>query len=227
VYSYTKNKIYYSVQKGVIMKQINIKYHTQINNEILPYVTCGTTCIAEALQYLNDKTGSNYVCDDDGVFQRLNSDAIKDIAKKLIIQGVLDPSAMQYRQDDPKTATNESQYTHLNNFKIMLVEVANNITQGKNTFRESYETIEEIKQNIDNGFPVILSGMFTPGGHYITIVGYDDANNFICDDPYGIWTENYATTTIGLGSKVRYDQTKILNAVSNRKGLAMDCITIS
>lgn len=44
--------------------------------------------------------------------------------------------------------------------------------------------IEEIKRHLDKGYPCIISGSFTRGGHIIVVRGYDDKGLFV-NDPYG------------------------------------------
>jgi hypothetical protein len=46
--------------------------------------------------------------------------------------------------------------------------------------------IQDIKEHIKEGNPVIVHGYFTGFGHIIVIKGFDD-HNFICHDPYGEW----------------------------------------
>lgn len=45
--------------------------------------------------------------------------------------------------------------------------------------------IDIVKSRIDQGIPVMVSGSFPCGGHYVLIVGYD-GDNLIFNDPYPI-----------------------------------------
>ena len=187
-------------------KQLDTKYHTQINNKILPYVTCGVTCLAEYVDWLNKKFSKNYACDDDKLMEALNSDAMTNLAKSLIKQGVIDSSALEMRTDNPKTKdVDESKFNHTNNFKPMLSALGGFITNGEFNFKTEYLTVQEIEKSIDDEFPVQISAKFTSGGHFVLIVGYDtEKRSFIVDDPYGNWNKNYSDDTLGNGSKLEY-----------------------
>jgi len=198
-------------------KILATKYHTQINNEILPYASCGVTCMAMILNWLNDKFGTTYECDDDKLFEILNSKPIIDIAKELVKEGKLDKAALEYRVDNPKTVIDESKFTHLNNFKEVLVVLGNYITKEVFLFKEEYLSVDEIKKSIMEDMPVIISAKFTSGGHFVTLVGYDDANNYVVDDPYGDWNKSYSSETLGRGKKLSYDIKKLSNAVTFKK----------
>ena len=61
---------------------------------------------------------------------------------------------------------------------------------GLNAHFTTRASIEEIKQAIDKGIPVVVHGWFTvPSGHIVLFVGYD-SKGFIAHDPYGEWTPN-------------------------------------
>ncbi len=47
-------------------------------------------------------------------------------------------------------------------------------------------TIEQIKQWLAGGNPVIVHGYFTASGHVICLIGYND-RGFVVNDPYGEW----------------------------------------
>lgn len=188
-------------------KILATKYHSQLNNTILPYVSCGTTSLANYLQWLNIKFGTSFECDDDNVMKLLNSQPMIDKAKELVKKGVIDSAALEFRVDNPKTPNiNEANFNHANNFKEMLVAVANYITNGTFIFKVEYLSIDEIKASIDSDFPVIISAKFTSGGHFVQIVGYDESN-WICDDPYGSWNTGYKTDESG--AKVLYNRAKV------------------
>ena len=196
-------------------KVLNTNYHTQINNKVLPYVTCGTTCLASMLDWLNMQSGKEYPCDDDKVLEILNSAPIIEIAQSMIKSGALDSSALDYRADNPNTPNvDEAKYTHLNNFKEMLVTVGNFITKDSFIFQKNQLSFGDIKKSLDNNFPVTISGKFTAGGHFILLVGYDDEGNFIVDDPYGDWNSGYSQETIGKGAKLKYKADSINQAVT-------------
>jgi len=187
-------------------KQLDIIYHTQINNKILPYVTCGVTCLAEYIHWINKKFNKTYVCNDDKLMEILNSEALTNIAKDLIKKGIIDASALKIRIDNLKTKDiDESKFNHTNNFKPMLSALGGLVTKGEFNFKTEYLTIQEIDKSIDDEFPVQISAKFTSGGHFVLIVGYDtEKRSFIVDDPYGNWTKNYSDDTLGKGNKLDY-----------------------
>jgi uncharacterized protein YvpB len=47
-------------------------------------------------------------------------------------------------------------------------------------------TIEQTKQALASGSPVITHGYFTKSGHLVVLVGYDETGFFV-HDPYGEW----------------------------------------
>jgi len=161
---------------------------------------------------LNTKFGKDFACDDDDLMQILNSPPLIAIAKSMVNRGVIDSSALQYRVDNVSTVIDESKFAHLNNFKEMLTTVGNYITKDDFIFSMKYLTPGQIKESIDNDFPVIVSGKFTAGGHFILIVGYDNYN-WIVDDPYGDWNSNYSPETIGKGAKLLYNFARVDGAI--------------
>lgn len=208
---------------------LNIKYHNQINNEILPYSTCGPTTLSEYINYINDVYKKDYVCDDDQVFLILNSKEVIDIAKKMVKDGKLDPSALTPREDKLNTKINENSFLHLNNFSDMLAVLGTYLTNNEFEFKTMFLTIDEIKQRLANGFPVITSGKFTAGGHYIIFIGYDNEKNvFICDDPYGNFNKKYESSTLGKGQKMEYSIPKILEiATIKGKNNSFKCVSLA
>ena len=200
------------------MKVLDTKYHTQLNNKVLPYVTCGTTSLANYINWLDIKFGTNFQCDDDKVMEILNSQPLLARAKAMITQGIIDASALDVRDDhsgNPITIDGEH-FTHLNNFMEMLAVCGNFITNGQFDFKIEYKTPDEIKQIIDSDFPALISAKFTQSGHFVLIVGYDDEGNFIVDDPYGNWNDSYSTT--GDGSKLKYNIQKLESIYTFKKG---------
>jgi GH24 family phage-related lysozyme (muramidase)/uncharacterized protein YvpB len=47
--------------------------------------------------------------------------------------------------------------------------------------------IEQIKEALRNGIPVVVHGWFSTSGHIIVLIGYDE-KGFLVHDPYGEWT---------------------------------------
>ena len=201
------------------MKVLDTKYHTQVNNEILPFVTCGTTSLANYLNWINIHWNKAYVCDDDKVMQTMNGPEMLARAKSMIVKGIIDQSALEYRQDNPQTpAIDESKFTHLNNFMEVIAECGKFLTNNEFDFKIEYQTPDNIKTCIDNDFPALTSARFTTGGHFVLIAGYDDEKNFIVDDPYGDWNSNYSQGTVGNGAKLKYSIDKMSGIYTFKKG---------
>jgi hypothetical protein len=199
------------------MKVLDTKYHCQLNNRVLPYVTCGTTSLANYINWLDNKWGTNFQCDDDKVMEILNSQSMLDKAKEMIREGIIDESALAVRNDNfgnPITIDGEH-FTHLNNFDEMLAACGNFITNGQFNFNVEYRTPDEIKQIIDSDFPSLIAAMFTKSGHFVLVVGYDDEGNFIVDDPYGNWNDSYTTTRDG--AKLKYNIQKVVSIYPFKK----------
>lgn len=64
--------------------------------------------------------------------------------------------------------------------------------------------INDIKQAIDQGHPTVLHGYFTRTGHIVVCCGYRE-NEFICNDPYGSYLDNYSSDVIN-GKNVVYSE---------------------
>lgn len=71
---------------------------------------------------------------------------------------------------------------------------------------ESAGTLEGLKKDIDEGYCLVLSTMLTGAGHFITVIGYDDAGNLICHDPAGDHAKGYFNLD---GRAVRYNVQKM------------------
>jgi lysozyme len=69
-------------------------------------------------------------------------------------------------------------------------------------------TSVQVIENIDKGFPVILSGKFTGSGHIVVIRGYDQ-NYFYVNDPYGYYDDNRHKYVSENGENVKYSYAMI------------------
>jgi len=49
-------------------------------------------------------------------------------------------------------------------------------------------TWKQIRDQIDQGRPVVIHGRFTASGHIIVVIGYDE-NGYYCNDPAGKWEQ--------------------------------------
>jgi uncharacterized protein YvpB len=61
-------------------------------------------------------------------------------------------------------------------------------------------TFRDIKEELINGRPVVLCGMFTSYGHIVTVIGFTP-NGFIVNDPWGDALTGYYNTE---GRKLLY-----------------------
>ena len=170
------------------MFKLDVPYHTQRNNKLFPYSTCGTTCIAMVLDYLNKAFNKKYACDDDAVFEALNSQDLINRAKAYINNG--DKWIETYLNDKRFTPGGKI-YTHLNNVAVMLGEVGSYLTKNEFVFKLKYRTFKEISDGLVNDkVPYVTSGMFTKSGHYVAIIGVTN-DSLIFNDPYGNWLTQY------------------------------------
>jgi len=202
-------------------KMLCTQYYSQRNNKILPLSVCGTTCLAEYLSWLNHKFNKSYECDDDKVFEILNSTAMIDKAQKLI--GVGETYIKEYltkREDNKTTKIDESKFNFTNQFMIMLCECGSFITNNEVNFSYGYKDKEKIKELIDNDTPSIIAGKFTGAGHYVMIVGYNDTD-WIIDDPYGDMKSGYKNAN---GAKCFYSISEVDKIVYNSSGKYL-CMT--
>lgn len=88
-------------------------YHTQRNNTLFPYATCGTTILSEYLNFLG------YKVTDDEVFEAINSPQMINRADALIQKGDTYIKSLLRK----RTGSN---YNFLNNAMIMLCETGGN-----------------------------------------------------------------------------------------------------
>lgn len=49
-------------------------------------------------------------------------------------------------------------------------------------------TWKQIRDEIDQGRPVVIHGRFTASGHIIVVIGYDE-KGYYCNDPAGVWEQ--------------------------------------
>jgi hypothetical protein len=62
--------------------------------------------------------------------------------------------------------------------------------RSQDVFHHDY-TIPQIVQEIRNDNPCVVHGYFTPGGHIVVVVGFNEERQELClNDPYGKWTPN-------------------------------------
>lgn len=168
-------------------KVLAVVYHTQLNNQIDPYITCNTTSLNTVLDYY----GINLT--DDQVTRLLDSPEALSYANKI------KRSLGQWFIDLIKRHRQREAW-------LMIEWAANHIFSlygvSKSAFFDGKMSINKIIQEINKGNPVIchLNKKVTgkPFGHYIVAIGYDLAKNeIIFHDPFGNWLEDYPKTSTG------------------------------
>jgi uncharacterized protein YvpB len=81
----------------------------------------------------------------------------------------------------------------------------------KSTFSTT-TPFQKIKESLAKGNPVIYSGRFTPGGHIIVLIGFDDINRqFIVNDPWGEYFPSGYRSSHTNGKQLRYSYNLISN----------------
>lgn len=70
-------------------------------------------------------------------------------------------------------------------------------------------TLDEIRAEVRNGHPVIVSGLFTKAGHIVPIIGVE-GDDFICNDPFGNALTKYRDRN---GAKVLYPAAYMLKTM--------------
>lgn len=172
---------------------LDVPYHTQLNNYYQPYGTCNVTCMAMILKYY-------------GVDSRTAADLQKDIQ----LEDVLYLKTAEW--DQVYGYTGGIKTRHEPQFLIRLLRKWGE-KYGNNALQDSYfsasATEADIKQHIAAGNPVVVHGWFTRSGHIIVVKGYDDnAREWICNDPYGHWLGyrgGYDTSASGADVRYNYD----------------------
>lgn len=125
------------------------------------------------------------------------------------------------------------QYCQTNNLSrhspTDLAELFNRMAERQQIYYRNKITtaasIEDIKRQIDNGFPVIVHGYFTGSGHIIVVRGYDDKayegrGALIVNDPYGEWFKSgYNTSNSGEALKYSYQMIERCCAIEGTKSI--------
>jgi hypothetical protein len=168
---------------------LDVQYHSQLNNKNNPYGACNVTSMAMLLKYY-------------GVDSRTKADLDRDVQlEDVLYEKTLDWDA-QYG-----TTTR-----HDPNYLIRLFrEWGNKYGDGalQDSFFNPSASEEEMKQHIAQGNPVVVHGYFTKFGHIVVVKGYDDnAKQWICNDPYGKWlgySGGYDNNVSGADMRYSYD----------------------
>ena len=181
-------------------------YYTQRNNKIKTGSSCNVTSMVAALSAAGwpvEKMASGGRQPEDELMRFIMTDATCDRKWRM-----LDPQG--------KIPPNEwhAVLAYGTNRWLLGLGYPSGIVEWKEN-----ATLEEIRQQVDKGGSVVVSGQFPYQGgkldHVVAVVGYDAAG-FIIDDPWGDWHDGYATVNgadIGLRHSEALQMLKPLQSV--------------
>jgi len=167
-----------------------IEYNSQRDNKINPLVACSVTSLQMFMQFMFSSSCPT----DDELMRHCNSDKMQEWAKKHIGSWTLD----------------FSNKGRLNQVHAVLAKTVNDFANAEVAFATSGLTIEKIKDEIKRGYPLVLGGKFTRGGHMVTCVGFNP-KGLIINDPFGDWNNVYKNHN---GEHVVYEFEKMKNVLS-------------
>jgi uncharacterized protein YvpB len=151
---------------------LDVPYHSQLNNEINPLGACNVTSVAMVLKYY-----------------KVDSRTPADIQNDVQLEDVLMEKTLDW--DSYYGYYGGTRTRHLPQFLIRLIREWGEKYGGGNllnSYFKEFASEEDIKQHLAKGNPVIIHGYFTHSGHIIVVKGYDDSRGvWICNDPYGKW----------------------------------------
>lgn len=95
------------------------------------------------------------------------------------------------------------------NYEIIIEKYLKKHNVNKNVVTKPYgATIDDIKKALSNGSPIMVSTKLTESGHYICMVGIDEARDvFVFHDPYGRFDfkqKKYVEVKDEVGSYIEY-----------------------
>ncbi|MDY6807029.1 MAG: C39 family peptidase [Cyanobacteriota bacterium] len=175
---------------------LDVPYHSQLNNKIKPSGACNVTSVAMILKYY-------------GIDSRTPADIANDVQlEDVLMQKTLEWDSYYGYYGGIKTR-------HKPEFLIRLLREWGDKYGGgnlQNSYFKEFASEEDIKQHLAKGNPVIIHGWFTSSGHIIVVKGYDDNKGvWICNDPNGKWLGykgEYADTSV-TGGSVRYSYANV------------------
>jgi len=156
---------------------IDKENYTQLNNEIKPLESCNVTSVIMALDYMG------YVNDFPKGRYKQPEDNLRD-----------------FIENDPECIKSYENYIRMNAWAKNIpapqihdvLSTCTNLWMKKVVTRfRSYMVITDIINEIKNGRPVVINGLFqrpgrSPLDHIVVLVGYNDKTQDVCyDDPYG------------------------------------------
>ena len=172
---------------------LDVPYHSQLNNKFNPYGACNVTCVAMVLKYY-----------------KIDSRTPTDIQNNVQLEDVLMQKTLDW--DSYYGYYGGTKTRHLPQFLIRLIREWGQQYGGGNLQNSEFKEFaseEDMKQHLAKGNPVIIHGWFTRSGHVIVVKGYDDNQGvWICNDPYGKWlgySGGYDTSASGANVRYSYD----------------------
>lgn len=159
-------------------------YYTQRNNKIKPGSSCNVTSMVAALSAAGwpvEKMASGGRQPEDELMRFVMTDASCD---------------RKWRMLDPQGKIPPNEWHAVLSYGTNRWLLGLGYSSGIVEWREN-ATLEEIRQQVDKGGSVVVSGQFPCQGgkldHVVAVVGHDAAG-FIIDDPWGDWHDGYITT---------------------------------
>lgn len=149
---------------------LDVPYLSQRDNQHRPLATCNVTSLAMALRFRGVTPHSVDKQFEDELFELLHS-----------------PAGMaHYAESSPD----------LHSKSVPPEDVLTNLVWAAQqhgvdaTFAED-RTLLDIEQEVLQGRPVMLSGLFTGSGHIVLLIGLCQSGDFIVHDPFGDWNHGY------------------------------------
>ena len=159
-------------------------YYTQRNNKIKPGSSCNVTSMVAALSAAGwpvEKMASGGRQPEDELMRFILTDAACD---------------RKWRMLDPQGRIPPNEWHAVLAYGTNRWLLGLGYSSGIVEWKEN-ATLEEIRQQVDKGGSVVVSGQFPCQSgkldHVVAVVGYDAAG-FIIDDPWGDWHDGYITT---------------------------------
>lgn len=112
------------------------------------------------------------------------------------------------------------------NYKLVIEKYLKKHNINKKVVLKAHgATIDDIKKALNSGSPIMVSTKLTDAGHYVCMVGIDEARGvFIFHDPYGKFdftTNKYVEVKNGAGAYIEYPIEKMRKVMEESSRAAM------
>lgn len=181
--------------------KIQITYNWQVNNDNLNGKFKGTA-----------QCGPTSCC-------MMLSAFIPDASKDTFVKQFIEIIDKDWLSDKVKNRQSAFQFNYEKSINEVLKK--NNINK-KAIVKPHSATVNDIKNALAKGSPVMTSTMLTKDGHYICIVGIDN-DNFIVHDPYGRFDfqkNTYVEIKDNIGAFIKYP-IKLLSVAMEKSSKAV------